>query len=85
MISQGCAHARACAEPATLRRNVAYSEFFNSIKFRVELITIQLCTQGRSEEYKCQIHELMFQADVKGMSERSELIPCNIKHYFKQE
>ena len=25
------------------------------------------------------MHELMFQAGVKGMSERSELIPCNIK------
>ena len=24
------------------------------------------------------MHELMFQAGVKGMSERSELIPCNI-------
>ena len=23
------------------------------------------------------MHELMFQAGVKGMSERSELIPCN--------
>ena len=24
------------------------------------------------------MHELMFQAGVKGMSERSELIPCSI-------
>ena len=27
------------------------------------------------------MHELMFKAGVKGMSERSELIPCNI-YYF---
>ena len=26
------------------------------------------------------MHELMFQAGVKGMSERSELIPCNINN-----
>ena len=26
------------------------------------------------------MHELMFQAGVKGMSERSELIPCNYYH-----
>ena len=39
MVSQGCAHARAFAlhvgdviEPAALRRNVAYREFFDSIK-----------------------------------------------------
>ena len=32
----------------------------------------------RSEQYNCQMNELMFQAGVKGMSERSELIPCNI-------
>ena len=36
MISQGCAHGRASAgdviELAALRRNVAYREFFNSIK-----------------------------------------------------
>ena len=35
MISQGCAHARArvgdVIEPAALRRNGAYREFFNSI------------------------------------------------------
>ena len=30
----------------------------------------------RSEQYNCQMNELMFQAGVKGMSERSELIPC---------
>ena len=31
----------------------------------------------RSEGYNnCQMHELMFQAGVKGMRERSELIPC---------
>ena len=32
----------------------------------------------RSEQYNCQMNELMFQAGVKGMSERSELIPCNL-------
>ena len=26
------------------------------------------------------MHELMFQAGVKGMSERSELIPCSHDH-----
>ena len=31
---------------------------------------------NRSEQYNCQMNELMFQAGVKGMSERSELIPC---------
>ena len=30
------------------------------------------------------MHELMFQAGVKGMSERSELIPCNIYIYYIQ-
>ena len=30
----------------------------------------------RSEQYNCQMNKLMFQAGVKGMSERSELIPC---------
>ena len=33
----------------------------------------------RSEQYNCQMNELMFQAGVKGMSERSELIPCIIE------
>ena len=28
------------------------------------------------------MHELMFQTGVKGMSERSELIPCNIYIYI---
>ena len=32
----------------------------------------------RSEQYNCQMNELMFQAGVKGMNERSELIPCII-------
>ena len=32
----------------------------------------------RSEQYDCQMNKLMFQAGVKGMSERSELIPCII-------
>ena len=32
----------------------------------------------RSEQYNCQMNELMFQAGVKGMSERSELIPCTL-------
>ena len=37
----------------------------------------------RSEQYNCQMNELMFQAGVKGMSERSELIPCIvIASYF---
>ena len=71
---------RACAlvmhtEPAVLRRNIAYSEFLNNIKFRVKYITIQLWPQGRSE-VRC-IHELMFQAGVKGMSGQRKLIPCN--------
>ena len=35
----------------------------------------------RSEQYNCQMNELMFQAGVKGMSERSELIPCNNYYY----
>ena len=52
---------------------MAYHEFFNSIKFRVKIITIL----PRSEEYNCQMHELMFQAGVRGMSERSKLIPCH--------
>ena len=30
----------------------------------------------RSEQYYCQMNELMFQAGVRGMSERSELTPC---------
>ena len=37
----------------------------------------------RSEQYNCQMNELMFQAGVKGMSERSKLIPCIYK-YKKQ-
>ena len=28
------------------------------------------------------MHELMFQAGVNRMSERSEIIPCNIKLYI---
>ena len=44
----------------------------------------------RSEQYNCQMNELIFQAGVKGMSERSELIPCNYylytyKFYIHQE
>ena len=31
------------------------------------------------------MHELMFQAGVKGMSERSELIPCIIYRYMYHE
>ena len=31
------------------------------------------------------MHELMFQAGVKGMSERSELIPCIILLYTRNE
>ena len=40
--------------------NMAYREFFNSIKFR-EFDTAQY----RSDKYNCQMHELMFQAGVK--------------------
>ena len=44
-------------------------------------MTTQL-TQGiymcRSEQYNCQMNVLIYQAGVKGMSERSELIPCHI-------
>ena len=29
------------------------------------------------------MHELMFQAGVKGMSERSELIPCTVYRNYK--
>ena len=61
-------------EPAALRRNVAYREFFDSIKYEPKVY--------RSEQYNnCQMNELMFQAGAKGMSERSELIPCN---YYTQ-
>ena len=45
-------------EPVALHRNVAYHEFFNSIKFTI---------LPKSLEYDCQLHELMFQAGVKGM------------------
>ena len=31
------------------------------------------------------MHELMFQAGVKGMSEQSELIPCNILYITRRE
>ena len=41
-------------------------------------------TVYRSEKYNCQMNELMFQASVKGMSERSELIPCILYKYKKQ-
>ena len=76
MISQGCAHARArvgdVIEPAAQRRNVAYREFYNSIKFRVKKLLYNIGPKVlyRSEEYNCQMHELMFQTGVKGMSER---------------
>ena len=50
MISQECAHARArvgdVIEPAALRRNGAYREFFNSRIVSRKFITIQLWTQG---------------------------------------
>ena len=36
----------------------------------------------RSEQYNCQMNELMFQAGVKGTSERSELIPCLLYYYI---
>ena len=59
-------------EPAALRRNVAYCEFFDKVSRGIHVNT----TMYRSEQYNCQMNELMFQAGVKGMSERSELIPC---------
>ena len=41
------------------------------------IIIIQLWTQDLKSSYNnCRMHELMFQAGVKGMSKRSELIPC---------
>ena len=59
-------------EPAALRRNVQYkvSRGIN------DHTTIYEPKVYRSEQYNCQMNELMFQAGVKGMSERSELIPC---------
>ena len=66
-------------EPAALRRNVAYREFFNSISFAKNKsyhTTMDPRYIYRSEEYNYQMNELMFQAGVEGMSERSELIPC---------
>ena len=38
----------------------------------------------RSEQHNYQMNELMFQAgvDLKGMSERSELIPCTINIFI---
>ena len=75
MVSQGCAHV---IEPAALRRNVQYK-----VLRGIKLMTTQLYMNpryiyiARSEQNNCQMNELMFQAGVKGMSERSELIPCN--------
>ena len=70
----------ACAYAVIRPRNVAYREFFNRIKFRVKYISILYTTlEGVSEEYNI-IHA---ESDVssrceslKGMSERSKLIPC---------
>ena len=63
-------------EPAALRRNVQ----FKVLRGINDHTTIYDSTQGmyRSEQNNCQMNELMFQAGVKGMSERSELIPCII-------
>ena len=57
-------------EPAALRRNVQYkvSRGIND--------HTTMNPRYRSEQYNCQKNELMFQAGVKVMSERSELIPC---------
>ena len=88
--SLGCAHARArvgdVIEPAALRRNGAYREFFNSIILSRKInyhttLDPRYIYIYRPEEYNCQMYELMFQAGVKGMSERSELIPCNVYIY----
>ena len=73
-----CAFAiRDVIEPAALRHNVDYREFFDSTCiYKVSRGINDHTTIYRSEQYNCQMNELMFQAGVKGMSERSELIPC---------
>ena len=68
-------------EPAALRCNVAYREFFDSMKLVSRGINKPHNYEPkvyRSEQYNCQMNELMFQAGIKGMSERSKLIPCII-------
>ena len=67
-------------EPVALRCNVAYRKFFRQYKVlrRIHYHTTmdpRYIHVDRSEEYNCQ---LMFRAGEKGMSERSELIPCSI-------
>ena len=37
--------------------------------------------RARAKEYNL-MHELMFQAGVKGMSERSKLIPCIVYRFY---
>ena len=62
-------------EPAALRRNVQY-KVLRGINDHTTIIYEPKVY--RSEQNNCQMNELMFQAGVKGMSERSELIPCII-------
>ena len=63
-------------EPAALRRNVQY-KVLRGINDHTTII-YEPKVLYRSEQNNCQMNELMFQAGVKGMSERSELIPCII-------
>ena len=61
-------------EPAALRRNVQY-KVLRVINDHTTIYEPKVYSY-RSEQNNCQMNELMFQAGVKGMSERSELIPC---------